>query len=278
MVVFWMTKFIELHANAKNLSGRTFGRLTAVGPIRKVKDKSGRSLIVWQCRCSCGNVIETRSCNLISGDTASCGCLHIDTVVARSTKHGHAKRSGESPEFSAWARMVSRCEQPSMRNYAYYGGRGIKVCDRWRHSFSAFLEDMGPKPTRRHSIDRIDFDGDYEPSNCRWATHLEQMANTRRNRMLTAFGETLHMQEWCRRMGIKQQLLWDRLSTGWPIEKALTTPTGAIKGGTVDRFLVTHNGREQTLREWARDLGVTRKLLHTRLKRGWSVERAFTQK
>lgn len=96
--------------------------------------------------------------------------------------------------------------------------------------------------------------------------------------MLTAFGETLHMQEWCRRMGIKQQLLWDRLSTGWPIEKALTTPTGAIKGGTVDRFLVTHNGREQTLREWARDLGVTRKLLHTRLKRGWSVERAFTQK
>jgi hypothetical protein len=219
-----MTKFMKLHPNAKDLSGRSFGRLKALGPIRKERDISGRSLLVWQCRCSCGTVIETRSCNLLNGDTSSCGCYQREDIASRSTKHGQAKRSGPTPERITWKNMRARCENPKASNYAWYGGRGIKVCDRWQ-SFVAFYEDMGPRPSADHSIERDDTNGDYEPRNCRWATRAEQGANKRNNRLLTAFGETHHMQEWCRIKGISQRTLWDRLNAGWEVEKALSTST-----------------------------------------------------
>lgn len=220
-----MTKFLKLHPNAKNLTGQKFGRLTALGPTRKERDVSGRSLLVWQCRCSCGTIIETRSCNLLSGDTSSCGCYQKEGTIARSTKHGHASRGELSSEFIAHKNMISRCQNPKASNYPWYGGRGIRVCERWQ-SFQAFYEDMGPRPSSDHSIERDDPNGDYEPSNCRWATRAEQGANKRNNRLLTARGETHHMQEWCRIRGINQRTLWDRLNSGWPVEKALFTPVG----------------------------------------------------
>lgn len=127
-------------------------------------------------------------------------------------------------EYRTWSSMRSRCRNPKSQDYAMYGGRGIAVCERW-NSFAAFLSDMGQKPTPKHSIDRIDGDGNYEPSNCRWATPKEQASNWRyRNRRLEFRGETLSLDDWAARIGLTRESLRDRLNTGWSAERALTTP------------------------------------------------------
>jgi len=112
---------------------------------------------------------------------------------------------------------------PKPSDRAYYAGRGITVCDRWRDSFVAFYEDMGPKPSPAHSLDRIDNDKGYEPGNCRWATRTEQMRNTRANRWITFAGETLTLADWSERLGIHKETLTRRLET-WSVEEAMTRP------------------------------------------------------
>jgi len=127
-------------------------------------------------------------------------------------------------EYRAWSGMRTRCTNRKFVDWAIYGGRGIKVCERW-NSFAKFFADMGPKPSPRHSLDRKDSDGHYEPLNCRWATPKEQANNWKhRNRKLTFNGETLLLSEWSSRIGISRESLRDRIDSGWPIEKALTTP------------------------------------------------------
>lgn len=124
-------------------------------------------------------------------------------------------------EYQAWANMKARCENPNNTRYHRYGGRGIKVCDRWKNSFEAFLADMGK--SNGLTIDRINNDGDYEPGNCRWATVREQSQKTCRIRLLSFNGETLSVAEWARRLGIRANTLTMRLNTyKWPLEKALT--------------------------------------------------------
>ncbi|MCP1173759.1 hypothetical protein [Ralstonia chuxiongensis] len=124
-------------------------------------------------------------------------------------------------EYQAWANMKARCENPNNIRYHRYGGRGIKVCERWRNSFEAFLADMGP--SNGLTIDRIDNDGNYEPGNCRWATVREQSQKTSRIKLLTFNGETLSLAEWARRLGIRANTLTMRLNAyKWPLEKALT--------------------------------------------------------
>jgi hypothetical protein len=120
--------------------------------------------------------------------------------------------------------MRARCNNDYATNYEWYGARGITVCDRWQNSFENFFADVGPKPTKLHTLERIDVNGHYEPSNVRWATTMEQGANMRSNRMITAFGETKHMQEWRRAFGLKQGTLWDRLNRGWDVERAISEP------------------------------------------------------
>ena len=215
----YITKF---HANTKVKAGARFTRLIVLGAIRRERDISGTSHIVWHCQCDCGKEIETRSCNLLHGDTNSCGCYVRDKLRERAT-HGHARGKRPSTEWTTWKNMVLRCTNPSVDAYPYYGGRGISVCERWM-KFEHFIADMGCKPTKHHTIERNDVNGNYEQGNCRWATMLEQGANKQNTRLLTAFGETLHMQEWCRRTGILQGTLWDRLDRGWPVERALSEP------------------------------------------------------
>jgi len=161
-----------------DLHGVVFSRLTA---IKKVgKDAHGN--LLWLCRCSCGNERTVICDNLRRGLTKSCGCLHREMVAIRAATfrltHGHARKGLISPTWRSWHCMVLRCKYPSARNYKYYGGRGITVCDRWRESFINFLSDMGERPQGK-SIDRINTDGNYEPTNCRWATAKEQVANRR---------------------------------------------------------------------------------------------------
>lgn len=133
--------------------------------------------------------------------------------------HGMTK----TPTYQSWQAMLKRCTNPNHIFYKYYGGIGIKVCERWR-KFENFLADMGERPADR-SLDRINNDGNYEPGNCRWATRKEQGRNTRANKFITFRGETLCLEEWALRTGLGKYVLSHRLSTGkWSIEKALTTP------------------------------------------------------
>lgn len=127
------------------------------------------------------------------------------------------------PEFRSWWSMIYRCKYKSRHDYQRYGGRGVTVCERWS-DFDAFLKDMGPKPSPHHSLDRIDGNGNYEPSNCRWATATEQSRNRRGNHYLEFNGERLTITEWALRIGIDRTSLLERISTGWSVEKALTTP------------------------------------------------------
>lgn len=153
------------------LEGRRFGRLVVVAR----GTNRGRK-VMWVCRCDCGQQSVAQTADLTAGKHRSCGCLQLDTVTFHgATHHG----GGKSPEYLSWGGMKQRCLNPRSAKYAYYGGRGITIYDRWRDSFEAFLADMGPRPGPGYSIDRLDPDGNYEPGNCRWATRAEQRANQR---------------------------------------------------------------------------------------------------
>ncbi len=142
-----------------------------------------------------------------------------------SYKHGHSARStGQTKEYSTWAGIKQRTTNPNVQNAKYYLGRNIKMCNRWINSFDNFLEDMGEAPSAKHSIDRIDNNGNYEPSNCRWVTHKEQMANTRATKWLEFDGKRHTQEEWGRITGLTGLTILKRLKRGWSVEDALTKP------------------------------------------------------
>lgn len=149
---------------------------------------------------------------------------HPFGVDARNYRHGHKPQGGASGEYISWRGMVARCRNKTTPNYHRYGGRGITVCDRWATSFTAFLEDMGLRPSKAHSIERIDNDRGYELGNCRWATSSEQANNRRSNRIISFEGETHTLAQWARIKGLKIVTLHMRLSYGWSVERALNQP------------------------------------------------------
>ncbi len=139
-------------------------------------------------------------------------------------KHGNAQRKAHSKEYRTLHGIKARCTNPKEQNYKYYGGRGIDYDPRWDENFQNFIDDVGLAPSNKHSIDRIDVDKGYYRENCRWVTHIEQMNNTRGNRLLTLQGRTLTQEQWGRETGIGGTVICKRLKRGWSIEKALTTP------------------------------------------------------
>jgi hypothetical protein len=135
----------------------------------------------WLCVCSCGNFTVVSGRHLTSGATRSCGCLQQEAVRRTgkdNTTHTHSRRGQTTAEYRAWCHMWSRCTNPNVERYPNYGGRGIRVCKRWKR-FENFYADVGPRPSERYSIDRIENDGNYEPGNVRWATRSEQRRNRR---------------------------------------------------------------------------------------------------
>lgn len=168
-----------------NYEGLKFGRLLAVSETepKPRKDRPNSAIRRMTCRCDCGNVVTVLVPDLKSGNTSSCGCYKIEATKVANSTHGMSisvsRGRKATTEYQIWRGMKGRCELPKHASYKYYGARGIKVCDRWSSSFENFFADMGPRPSAKHSLDRIHNDGDYEPDNCRWATGKVQFRNQR---------------------------------------------------------------------------------------------------
>lgn len=210
-----MPKFLDL-------TGEPFFRLTVIALVRRATRKHPGT--IWLCQCECGAQREVYSSNLTGKKTKSCGCWNKEFIRPTQT---HAM--SHTTEYRIWAGMVSRCTLPQFPDYH---GRGITICERWRTSFEAFFHDMGPRPSLKHQIDRSDNNGPYDPSNCRWATRIEQSNNKRSNRLLTWNDKTLTAAEWSRETGIPAYLILERITRRrkkWTIEQALSTPPRPIK-------------------------------------------------
>lgn len=180
---------------------------------------------VCLCQCDCGKSYACPPWRL-TGTTQirSCGCLRDERARAARTKHGGTLRGRKTPEYRAWCKMLERCYDSASKDYAYCGGRGIAVCPRWRESFAAFREDLGMRPSPQHRLERLDRTRGYEPGNVAWRSPQERRASLRRHRPLTARGITKTCEEWAREIGVSTFAIDWRLSRGWSVERAVTTP------------------------------------------------------
>jgi hypothetical protein len=192
--------------------GAVFNRLRVDGP-----PVSEGGVLFYPCRCECGNSLRVRSQDLREGNTRSCGCLQRERASEANTRHGKSHTS----IHNIWMCMLARCENPKAEFYADYGGRGIKVCERW-HLFENFYADVGEPPPGL-TLERRDNNGDYEPGNCTWATRQQQANNRRSNKPIEFAGKVMNQIQWERELGLREGQIYDRLRRGWSVERALTT-------------------------------------------------------
>lgn len=205
-----------------NLVGKRFGRLLVVEKVKGKILKSGYEQQTYKCICDCGNETILPYSSLTTGNTSSCGCLFNELTSKRMTTHGMSK----TKLYDVWLKMRHRCFNEKDQDYEYYGERGIKVCDEWNEKFESFYEWSNSNGYKEGlTIDRINVNGDYEPSNCRWVNREVQMNNTRANKILTIQGISHTMAEWSKMFGKDQETLRDRLLAGWDEITALTAPT-----------------------------------------------------
>lgn len=204
----------------KDITGRTFGRLFV---IERTEQRSPEGLLIWRCKCSCGNEHLTSTTQLLrtKNPTTSCGCLRMERCIASRATHRATFGGRFTTEYSSWHAMLQRCTNPNSKHFSDYGGRGITVCVRWRESFSDFLADMGLKPSPQHTIERKNNSLGYSPDNCRWATRPEQQKNRRNARLITFQGRTETAHAWSKITGLPSRTIYSRLRAGLPPERIL---------------------------------------------------------
>lgn len=232
-----MAKFIRSNGpfKGKSLVGEIFDRWSVLRFVGYFIQTDNHPVAAWLCRCRCGKYGIRNGSILRIGATRSCGCLSKDCRIGR-LRHGETG----TPLNKKWVSMISRCTRKSAgKSWEDYGGRGIKVCDRWL-VYENFRDDMAPTYKPGLSLERIDNNGNYEPTNCRWATDKEQANNRRSNLLITFRGETLTSSQWQDRTGIKGGTIRKRLHDGWSVELSLTTPTG-LNGRASTVWLSPHD-------------------------------------
>lgn len=245
----------------KDLAGKKFGLLTGIEYIGK--NANGWSM--WRFQCDCGNVVERLGTSVSTGNTKSCGCAR----VAPNKKHGLSSTT----EYGSHANMIRRCSDTKNTMYPRYGGRGIAVCERWlgESGFLNFLADMGEKPTKKHTLERVDNDQGYGPANCVWATKSEQAQNRNTTKLITVDGITRSQSEWDKSKGDSINIVGDRIRRGWSPEDAVVTPVAQY---TRD---LTFNGETHSLHAWENKMRLGHGTIAYRLKLGWSAEDAITK-
>lgn len=197
--------------------GSRHGMLTVLGVIPGGMHKGRRHVAV---KCDCGRIATPQALNVAKGQTRSCGCQRGRVAV-----HGYTRVGKIRPEWQAWNHMIQRCTNPNDKHYKDYGARGIRVCPQWATSFTTFLQDMGDRPGQEYSLDRIDSNADYSPSNCRWADRKTQAQNRRTVIWIGHDGQRRCVAEWSRVTGIKRATLLARYHRGWTADRILS-PAG----------------------------------------------------
>jgi hypothetical protein len=202
---------------SQDITGRKFNRWTVIGQAPKDSAKYGTQRL-WHCRCDCGNESIVPTAYLVYGNSKSCGCFHREKVAAIHTTHGLSNSS----EYRIWHNIRKRCYVSSDPGFHNYGARGISMCPRWLEDFRSFYADMGARPSPKHSIERIDNNGNYDPYNCKWATRLEQNNNSRRNRFMEHNGKRQTVAQWSRDTGVPSRVIITKLNRGISPEEILT--------------------------------------------------------
>lgn len=259
-----------------DMTGQVFGRLTVLEYSHSTHN-GGHSY--WKCQCECGNIITTVRARLKDGRTRSCGCLQRDLAKERYSKPN--RRIGETrkktPEYTCWQNIKTRCFNPSTNSFKNYGERGITICDEWRDNFDQFFEDMGTRPSPKHSVERKDNSLPYSKENCVWALPVTQVRNRRITRKFSMNGVELPIGEWCEKYNANYNVVYNRVAAlGWDLEEALTTPVygknnSGPKGREYQIGLMT-----LTIAEWSKLYNIYAPLVRQRIKNGWNIEEALT--
>jgi hypothetical protein len=242
---------------AEDLTGLRFGSVV----VLRFAGTDGRNKRYWGVQCDCGNQFITRGDIIRAAVRArnafSCSSCRPQNLATKPDAYRNTR------EFTAWSNMKTRCYNDNYFLWDRYGGRGIKVCDRWLNSFPAFLEDMGPLPSKEHSLDRIDNNADYTPENCRWATELEQANNKSTNLLIEFDGEVKTMAEWSRETGLDYGMLYARHQRGATGAELFKT-----KREVREKIYVTYDGATRSLYEWADVIGIDARSLYSRYDAG----------
>jgi hypothetical protein len=208
-----MTRRIEVY------TGDKIGRLTFIGDA---PTKSNRRHCIFLC--DCGNTTISALYDVRNGHTRSCGCYHNEIRRKIRLTHGATADRKSTPEYRAWKAMKGRCFDPNNISYKNYGARGVTVCDQWLNDYPAFLKEIGRRPSKNHSVDRINNNGNYEPGNVRWATRKEQRRNSDRIHPVTINGITKIICDWAAVSGVPEESISARIRHGWEYERAVFYP------------------------------------------------------
>lgn len=210
---------------AKDLTGKTFTRLTVVSLAKPKVLSSGRKLKAWNCICKDGVRLVVYHQYLVNGHTKSCGCLKRDLAGTHSITHGMSREGDDKhPFYRAWSKIHNRCKGKSAWDFKYYKSRNIRVCRRWR-KFENFRDDMFSTWKPGLTLDRINNNGNYSPSNCRWATRIQQMNNTSTNHIVRVGGVKMTVSQLARKLKMNAKTVFNRIYDGWTIKEIVNTPT-----------------------------------------------------